>query len=256
MPHLLRINSIQKTYEKNTIGVDDEFEGGCFGLNCFDIYFLTFKISRFVFSPLKFMTDSSTTPDNTFLNKPAMEKPSISEYDQVKTIDLKNPVIAGVLTWLVPGLGHYYQGRLAKAILFFFCIVPTFCVGCVLGSGADTGFARNVYYSWRFQDKRLFFIPQVCLGMAAIPAGIQAIRINSGHPPLFGSFMAPPQVEDGDPTGVPPTLAEIFRKRHFLFELGTYITVIAGLMNLLVIFDAIDGPLVYRPEKKEDKENE
>jgi hypothetical protein len=200
------------------------------------------------------MTDSSTISDNTLLNKTEMEEPSISEYEQVKTIDLKNPVIAGVLTWLVPGLGHYYQGRIAKAILFFFCIVPTFWVGCVLGSGADTGFARNVYYSWRFQDKRLFFIPQVCLGMAAIPAGIQAIRINGGHPPLFGSFMAPPQVEEGDPTGVPPTLTEIIRKRHFLFELGTYITVIAGLMNLLVIFDAIDGPLVYRPEKKEDKE--
>jgi hypothetical protein len=27
-------------------------------------------------------------------------------------------------------------------------------------------------------------------------------------------------------------------------------------MNLLVIFDAIDGPLVYRPERKEEKEND
>jgi hypothetical protein len=202
------------------------------------------------------MTDSSTISDNTLVNKTEMEEPSIWEYEQVQAIDLRNPVVAGILTWLVPGLGHYYQGRIAKAILFFFCIVPTFGVGCVLGSGADIGFARNVYYSWRFQDKRLFFIPQVCLGMAAIPAGIQAVRINCGHPPLFGSFMAPPQIENGDPTGVPPTLTEIIRKRHFFFELGTYITVIAGLMNLLVIFDAIDGPLVYRPERKDDKEND
>jgi hypothetical protein len=201
---------------------------------------------------MKFMTDSSTTQDKNLLNKTTVEDSNISEYDQVKTIDLKNPVIAGVLAWLVPGLGHYYQGRIVKAILFFFCIVPTFCVGCILGSGADTGIARNVYYSWRFQDKRLFFIPQVCLGMAAIPAGIQAIRVNNGHPPLLGSFMAPPQIEEGDRTGVPPTLKEIIQKQHFLFELGTYITVIAGLMNLLVIFDAIDGPLVYRPEKKEE----
>jgi hypothetical protein len=200
------------------------------------------------------MTDSSTISDNALLNKAAIEKPSISEYEQVKTINLKNPVIAGILTWLVPGLGHYYQGRIAKAILFFLCIVPTFWIGCVLGSGTDIGFARNVYYSWRLQDQRLFFIPQVCLGMAAIPAGIQAVCINNGHPPLFGRFMVPPQVRDGDPTGVPPTLAEIVRKRHFLFELGTYITVIAGLMNLLVIFDVIDGPLVYQPEKKDEKE--
>ncbi|MDR2441176.1 MAG: hypothetical protein LBE12_17585 [Planctomycetaceae bacterium] len=201
------------------------------------------------------MTNSPIVPDNISLNKTTTEELTVSEYEQVKTINLKNPVIAGILTWLVPGLGHYYQGRTIKAILFFFCIVPTFWVGCVLGSGSEIGFARNVYYSWRFQDKRLFFIPQVCLGMAAIPAGLQAIRINTGHPPLFGRFMAPPQIEKGDTTGVPPTLTEIVQKKHFLFELGTYITVIAGLMNLLVIFDAVDGPLVYRPEKKENKEN-
>ncbi|MDR0335894.1 MAG: hypothetical protein LBI18_02275 [Planctomycetaceae bacterium] len=200
------------------------------------------------------MTESPITPSNILLASTPTGSGFPSEYEQVKAIDLKNPFIAGILTWFMPGLGHYYQGRMTKAILFFFCVVPTFWVGCVLGSGVDTGFARNVYYSWRFQDKRLFFIPQVCLGMAAIPAGWQAIRVNSGRPPLFGRFMAPPQLEKGDPTGVPPTLQEIVEKRHFFFELGTYITVIAGLMNLLVLFDAIDGPLVYRPEKKEEEE--
>lgn len=182
---------------------------------------------------------------------------SVSEYDRVKEIDLKNPVLAGVLTWLVPGWGHYYQGRTTKAILFFLCIVPTFVVGCVLGSGFEkddnpTGVARNVYYSWRYQDKRLFFIPQACLGIAAIPAGFQAMQVQSGHPPLLGRFMAPPQLEPGDRTGVPPTLGTITHRLNFLFELGTYLTVIAGLMNLMAIFDAIDGPLVYRQEEKEE----
>jgi hypothetical protein len=224
------------------------------GISSGAVFGYTFEIQNsFSIFSCEFMTDSPIVPNHFPSSKTETEETTVSEYEQVKTIDLKNPVVAGILTWLVPGLGHYYQGRVAKAILFFFCIVPTFWVGCVLGSGSDTGFARNVYYSWRFQDKRLFFIPQVCLGMAAIPAGLQAIRTGGGHPPLFGRFMAPPQVEEGDPTGVPPTLAEILRKQHFLFELGTYITVIAGLMNLLVIFDAVDGPLVYRPEKKEEK---
>lgn len=188
---------------------------------------------------------------NSFLQDPEND-PMVSEYDRVKGIDLKNPVLAGVLTWLVPGLGHYYQGRTAKAILFFLCIVPTFLIGCVLGSSEDTGGARNVYYSWRYGDRRLFFIPQACLGMAAIPAGLQAMAVNAGNLPPFGRFMAPPQMEPGDPTGIAPTLAEITTHLHFLFELGTYITVMAGLMNLLAIFDAIDGPLVYRHEEKED----
>jgi hypothetical protein len=177
----------------------------------------------------------------------------LSEYDQVREIDLRNPIIAGLLTWLIPGLGHFYQGRLAKAIIFFLCIIPTFAAGCVLGSSSEIGIARNVYFSWRQQDKRLFFIPQAFLGMAAIPAIIQTLWTNSGDPPPLGKFMAPPKIEPNDKTGIAPTLPDITKKLHFLFELGTYITVIAGLMNLLAIFDAIDGPLVYRQEKTKTK---
>ncbi len=179
-----------------------------------------------------------------------MEEPPISEYEQVKKIDLKNPVIAGVLTWLVPGLGHYYQGRMTKAVLFFLCIVPTFCIGCVLGSSRETGLARNVYYSWRQQDRRWSFIPQACLGAAVLPAGLQAMAIHSGSPPPLGRFMAPPKLEASDRSGVAPTLSAITAQLNFLFELGTYITIMAGLMNLLAIFDAIDGPLVYRKEEE------
>ncbi|MDR1486344.1 MAG: hypothetical protein LBT09_16190 [Planctomycetaceae bacterium] len=177
-----------------------------------------------------------------------------SEYDEVCDIDLRNPVVAGFLTWLIPGLGHFYQGRRAKALLFFFCIVPMFAIGCFLGSGSDIGIARNVYFSWRQQDKRLFFIPQACIGTAAIPAMLQALWTSSGDPPPFGTFMAPPQSDAMDKTGVAPTLADIAKRLHFLFELGTYITVIAGLMNLLAIFDAVDGPLVYRQEKEKTKQ--
>lgn len=178
--------------------------------------------------------------------------PELSEYDRVQNIDLKNPLLAGLMTWLIPGWGQYYQGRTAKAVLFFLCIVPTFVVGCFLGSSSETGIARNVYYSWRNQDKRLHFIPQACLGMAAIPAILQSME----DPPPFGSFMAPAQLYEGDRTGAPPTQATILTRLSFLFELGTYLTMIAGLMNLLAIFDAVDGPLVYRHEDDEDEKEE
>jgi hypothetical protein len=171
--------------------------------------------------------------------------PAPSEYDQVKLIDLKNPLTAGILSWLIPGWGHYYQGRTAKAVLYFLCIVPTFIVGCILGSSRETGVARNVYYSWRYPDRRYWAIPQSCMGIAAIPAGIQALQVRSGQVPLFGRLMAPPELYDGDRTGIEPTLDTIMQKLPY-FELGTYLTMIAALMNLLVIFDAVDGPLVYR----------
>ena len=44
-------------------------------------------------------------------------------------IDLKDPRLAAFLAWLVPGLGHFYQGRTAKGVLFFVCILGTFLYG-------------------------------------------------------------------------------------------------------------------------------
>ena len=41
-------------------------------------------------------------------------------------IDLKDPALAALLAWLIPGLGHWYQGRRAKAVLFFVCIMGLF----------------------------------------------------------------------------------------------------------------------------------
>jgi hypothetical protein len=166
-------------------------------------------------------------------------------------IDIRNPYIAGLLAWLFPGLGHCYQARYHKAVIFFLCIVPTFIAGCALASNSEVGTARNVYWSWRWgRDMRLWTVVQAPLGIAAIPSGIQAWYVNTGSAPPFGTLMAPPCLYYGDKTGVSPVLNEI-RKKTPYFELGTYLTAIAGLMNLLVIFDAIDGPFVGR--RKEDE---
>ncbi|MDA1040181.1 MAG: hypothetical protein O3A37_07845, partial [Planctomycetota bacterium] len=42
--------------------------------------------------------------------------------DDGSAIDLRNPLLAAVLGWLVPGLGHLYQGRLFKGRLFLVTI--------------------------------------------------------------------------------------------------------------------------------------
>ena len=42
-----------------------------------------------------------------------------------QAIQLKDPLVAGVLAWLIPGLGHFYQGRNAKGALFAICIMGT-----------------------------------------------------------------------------------------------------------------------------------
>ncbi len=44
----------------------------------------------------------------------------------------KNPIIGLVMTWLVPGAGHFYIGRKAKAAYFFFLITAAYCLGLIL----------------------------------------------------------------------------------------------------------------------------
>jgi len=61
--------------------------------------------------------------------------------------------------------------------------------------------------------------------------------------------MTPPRRFHEDRLGVPPVL-DVVRQKKPHYELGTYLTVIAGLMNLLVIFDAVDGPFAGRRREK------
>ncbi|HEV3023485.1 MAG TPA: DUF6677 family protein, partial [Pirellulales bacterium] len=59
-----------------------------------------------------------------------------------QVVDLKDPIVAAVLAWLVPGLGHLYQGRMFKGVLFMVCLLGTFFFGLYLSNG------RAVYASW------------------------------------------------------------------------------------------------------------
>src|SRR5436305_8549682 len=59
-------------------------------------------------------------------------------------------VLAGVLSYLVPGLGQILQGRVGKGLLFFVCLVSLFHVGQAMGNwqnvylpSGDTHFARD-----------------------------------------------------------------------------------------------------------------
>lgn len=166
------------------------------------------------------------------------DKPAEQESVPVKSIDidLKDPWVAAFLAWLVPGLGHFYQGRRGKAALFFVCVMGMFVYGMVLGEG-------KVVYAYASQsdedDRRLPYLCQVGTGIVALPALVQTLRVRSHKEPLFNGFMAPPKVDNqGHPVG----LDDWQKKLHRYFEFGTVFTMVAGLLNLLVIFDAWGGP--------------
>lgn len=144
-------------------------------------------------------------------------------------LDLRNRALAAVLAWLIPGAGHYYQRRYLKAAIFFFSIMSTFGLGMMVGGG------RCVYSSWNQVEKRWQYFLQAGVGLPAMPALYQAQRIRSGQPPILGGFMAPPASV--------ATLSNWNFETSSGFDMGSLYTMIAGLLNILVIFDAWSGPL-------------
>jgi TM2 domain-containing membrane protein YozV len=172
---------------------------------------------------------------------------------EIPYVDLKDPWLAAFLAWLVPGAGHFYQGRTGKGFLFLVCILGTFVFGLYLGQG------RVVYASMRPDDRRLPYLCQIGAGVVATPALVQAQRVRSGKEPLWSGFMAPPDMrhpiratdDQGNPVIFPDELSKWHYELHGYFELGTVFTMIAGLLNVLAIFDAFAGPAPWIRRKEE-----
>ena len=99
----------------------------------------------------------------------------------------RSPMIAAVLAFLVPGLGHLYQGRLFKATLYSVCILGTFFFGLRVADG------KVVYL--QTSDPEHFTYPYLCqvwTGLPALPAigqtmvrGEDAFRQNVRVPVRF-----------------------------------------------------------------------
>ena len=173
-----------------------------------------------------------------------------SAQPEVDDIDLRNPAWAAFWAWLWPGAGHLYQRRYGKGALFMVCILGTYFFGLTLGGG------HVVYASWTKNDKRWQYFCQLGVGAPALPALLQTHRVKNGNAPLFADVMAPPKhvaesdiVDDleGD------ELAQWHLKLHSFFELGTLYTMIAGLLNVLAIYDAYAGPVMAVPYEESEK---
>lgn len=149
-------------------------------------------------------------------------------------VDLKNRHLALALAWMVPGLGHLYQGRTRKGILYAGCILSLFLIGLAMGDW------KIIYWRWvnPAANTEAFcfnYIGQFWAGLVALPALIQGTLRWMGQAPfpLLGGFMAEPtQVEIN---GLYPRLGKFV-------EIGTLYTTVAGLLNILAMYDAYEGP--------------
>lgn len=175
-------------------------------------------------------------------------------------VDLKNPGLAALLAWLVPGLGHLYQRRTGKGLLFMICILGTFIYGFYLGGG------RVVYASSPSMLTRWQYFCQLGVGLPALPALLQRnhVKQDADAEDTWRDIMRPPvmtrQFTSTDKSDNVVTHPDELSKWHHdladQFELGTVFTVIAGLLNVLVIYDAYGGPLVIPPDEKKKRKHD
>lgn len=169
---------------------------------------------------------------------------TLIEVDGIE-VDLRNRYLAAFLAWVIPGAGHYYQGRHTKGTLFVISVLSIWLLGFSLGGG------HVVYASWVPGDKRWHYLLQAGVGAAAMPALIQGNRMRKatdptgrtvdGYEPMWNGFMAPPHrpVIESEADEV----AAWYAVYGSGYEMGTWFTMIAGLLNFLVIYDAFGGPL-------------
>jgi len=182
------------------------------------------------------LTDPATTNE-----EPA---DASEEFEQV---DLKNPLLAAGLALLLPGLGHLYQQRYAKAVLFMVCILPMYFFGWSIGGG------KVVYAQWRpnapILEQRWHYVCQFWTGVPAWPALVQTMF----NQPFGDEFMVAPELSDRFGGGNEES--DWHAQYHGYYELGTVYTMIAGILNLLVIFDAVGGPIgsVIRSDEEKKK---
>jgi hypothetical protein len=114
---------------------------------------------------------------------------------------IANPLLAGVLAWLVPGMGHVYLKRRLRGLIFFVVVLATLLVGWHLEGNLPR----------RLPNQPLSYLATA----GAIGMGVPYFLLRYGlH--YEGNLVA---------AG---------------FEYGSAFILTAGLMNLLLVLDAWD----------------
>ena len=114
----------------------------------------------------------------------------------------RSPVVAMILAWLVPGLGHFYLGRRRTAIAFAVLVALTFLAGLSF---------QGRLYSIEDGQPLTILATFAVYGAGLLNLVARGVLENPG-----GTILAP------------------------TFEYGCAYLLTAGLMNLLLVLDAHD----------------
>ena len=119
---------------------------------------------------------------------------------------------AALLAWVWPGLGHISSGEKRRGLLIMAGVLGLFLGGVLVG-GVDSVDRR---------EDHLWFLAQVCAGPIAITTDL----VNQA----YVKKMPPARLNKATGLGR-------------VNEMGTLFTALAGLMNVVVILDALQGRL-------------
>ncbi len=194
-----------------------------------------------------------------------------SSANSLSMSDRPSDPVAAVLSYLIPGLGQVYQGRIGKGVLFFVCIYTLFFIGVYLGSGTvhikhgdeveTYSVSSNVYLPDTHDQNNPFNLPRLAanlynrpqfagqfwVGIAAWPAVWQYVnydRRQEHGDPLLGDFERTPSEA---------ALNAVHTSGDKLLELAWVFTVVAGVLNVMVIYDALAGPAFLPTDTEDDK---
>ena len=111
------------------------------------------------------------------------------------------PAVVCLVSWLVPGAGHFIQGRRQKGIVFFIALVAMFAIGLAL---------QGRLAAFDFSD--------LLVGLAALA------NLGMGIPYFIARGL-------GLGNGVVTAAT---------YEYGNTFLIVSGLLNMLVTIDAFD----------------
>lgn len=129
----------------------------------------------------------------------------------------RDPRVALLLAWLVPGLGHLYLGKRFKGIGFFVLLSATYATGVIISQGLSVSWEHHSYA----------FIAQIGAGLYTL--------LTAAWTRFQGNVRIPEHT-------VP------------YMDTGLLYTMVAGLLNFLVIHDVVDAP--RSPEEDGSDEDE
>ncbi len=156
------------------------------------------------------------------MTRKASEAASKKEQGEQKTEPAKVPPWLLVISWLVPGFGHWVLGKRTRALVFAAIVISAFATGVLLHGELGTPQPHHPF-SW--------LATFACLGNGLLYF-FRVIWING-----LGDVLA--NLPYGLAGGGDPTAAGFSYGNTFLYT--------GGLMNLLMILDVAD---IARGEKE------